>query len=232
MGAQPRRQLERLPPMRRRPRLRDEVVGTLRQALLTGKYAAGDKLGLEELADQLGVSIMPVREALITLANEGLVKAEPRRGFRAHPLAPGDLSDLFELHAHLAGILAGRAAAVATRADIDFLLGRQQELESLASRRPSATTLRRAGEINSDFHRHISKMPEGDRIRWFLRLTSRFVRADLYEFAPGMLAASAAEHPPIILALEQHDSALARKLTEEHFRQGPRLTGCVTPDTA
>jgi DNA-binding GntR family transcriptional regulator len=219
---------KRLPRVAQRPRLADEIVDTLRQALLSGKYPVGAKLGLEELADQLGVSVMPVREALISLTNEGLVKAEPRRGFHAQPLAPGDLNDLFELHAHLAGILAGRAAEVATDEDIDILWRYQRQLEELHGRDSTAGIRKQASELNAGFHRHINKMSRGDRLRWFLRLTSRFVRADLYDFA-GMLDASIADHPRIIAAIELHDGTVARKLTEDHFRQGTHLTGCAWP---
>ena len=228
MAASDKTSAQGLPRVAQRPKLADEIVDTLRQALLSGTYPVGVKLPLEELADQLGVSVMPVREALISLTNEGLVKAEPRRGFQAQPLAPGDLSDVFELHAHLAGILTGRAAEVATPEDIAFLRNQQQALELLAQEPANSGTLKRAGELNAEFHRHIHKIPNGDRLRWFLRSTSRLVRSDLFEFAaPGIFEASIVDHPAIIAAIEQHDGELARKLTEAHFQQGPRLTGCV-----
>lgn len=220
---------EALPRMAHRPKMADEIADTLRQALLRGVYPGGTKLGLEELASQLGVSVMPVREALILLSNEGLVQAEPRRGFRAQPLTSEDQRDVFELHAHLTGILAGRAAEVATPADIEFLRQHQKQLEMLAGEPLSSSNLMRAFELNADFHRRINKIPGGGRLRWFLRMTSRLVRTDLYECAPGVLEASIADHPPIIAAIERHDVALARKLTEEHFRQGAHLTGCVPP---
>lgn len=230
MAASDRASAQGLPRVAQRPKLADEIVDTLRQALLSGTYPAGAKLGLEELAEQLGVSVMPVREALISLTNEGLVKAEPRRGFQAQPLAPGDLSDVFELHAHLAGILTGRAAEVATPEDVAFLRNQQHELELLAREPADSDTFKRAGELNSEFHRHIHKMPNGDRLRWFLRSTSRLVRSDLFEFAsPGIFEASITDHPAIIAAIEHHDSELARKLTEDHFQQGAHLTGCVAP---
>jgi DNA-binding GntR family transcriptional regulator len=230
VAASDRASAQGLPRVTQRPKLADEIVDTLRQALLSGTYPVGAKLGLEELADQLGVSVMPVREALISLANEGLVKAEPRRGFQAQPLAPGDLSDVFELHAHLAGILAGRAAEIATPEDVAFLRGQQHALELLAREPTDSAILKRAGDLNTEFHRYINKMPSGDRLRWFLRSTNRLVRSDLFEFAsPGIFEASITDHPPIIAAIENHDSELARKLTEAHFQQGAHLTGCVAP---
>ncbi|GAA5050776.1 GntR family transcriptional regulator [Thermocatellispora tengchongensis] len=213
--------------MHNRPKLSDEIIENLRQAILSGSYSRGAKLGLEELAEELGVSIMPVREALIALANEGLVVAEPRRGFRASPLLQQDLDDIFEIQAHLAGILAARAAEAATAEDVATLREIHRRFEEL-SREPAGGTRSAAlGELNTGFHRYINKLPPGDRVRWFLRLTNRFVRQDLFESVPGMLEGALRDHPPIIEAIAARDSARARRLMEEHFAQGASLLGCA-----
>lgn len=222
--AAPARRLERLGT---RPKLAEEVLHTLRQALLSGVYPPGKKLGLEELASDLGVSMMPVRESLIALANEGLVIAEPRRGFRANPLQQQDLDDLFEVQAHLAGILAARAARISTSDDIEKLRTTHRSLEALSDKAHTAANLRRIGLLNAEFHRQINKLPAGDRIRWFLRLTTKFIREDLFESVPEMIGASLEDHPRIIDALEKHDEVAARRLMEAHFSKGARLLGCL-----
>jgi DNA-binding GntR family transcriptional regulator len=66
--------------------LRDEAYGRLRQAILEGELAPGARLRPDELADQLGLSRMPVREALARLRDEGLVEMRPRSGTRVSPL--------------------------------------------------------------------------------------------------------------------------------------------------
>lgn len=216
-----------------RKKLGDEIADTLRQAILTGQYVAGEKIGLEAVANYLDVSVMPVREALITLANEGLVELESRRGFRAKPLTQEDLDDVFEIQAHLTRILVQRAAQVATPEDIAYLRHNHELLVALADKPTTAANTRRAGELNSDFHRYIAKIPHGDRVRWFLRLTSRYVRDDLFESVPGILDAALAEHPKIIDALEQHDVERAGDLAEKHFAQGAHMVGCsIVPATA
>lgn len=213
--------------IRVRQKLGDEIAESLRQDILAGRYEAGQRIPLDALAQELDVSSMPVREALITLSNEGLVDVEPRRGFRAKPLSQQDLDDLFEVQAVLTGILAARAAAAATAEDIDNLREIHRKLQVLSEKNLTKATLRDAARLNAEFHRYIAKIPDGDRVRWFLRLSHRYVRGDLYEAVPGILDASLRDHPKIIAALENHDAAESRRLAEEHFAQGSKLVGCL-----
>ena len=217
----------RLAPVQFRPKLADEVKDKLRQALLSGRFQRGDRLRLEELAAELGVSIMPVREALIALSNEGLVEAEPRRGFRATPLEQQDLDDIFEVHAKLAGILAARAAAQATDEDIARLRSMHAEFEVLAAGPQSDAASHELGTLNSEFHRAINRIPSGERVRGFIRLTYRYVRSDLFESVPGMISSALSDHPGIVDAIAAHDTEHARTLTEEHLLKGSHLWGCV-----
>jgi DNA-binding GntR family transcriptional regulator len=213
-------------PLRRvkeRPKLGEEITAELRQAILSGAFEQGQRLGLEEVAEQLGVSAMPVREALITLASEGFVTALPRRGFRVETLARQDLDDLFAIHAHLSGILAARAAASIAAEDLARLKELHAELVRLDAEPVTPETAAQMNELNVSFHRLINKLPPGNRIRWFLRLTSKFIRNDLYEASPGWRKASIIDHPKIIAALEAHDSEAARRLVESHLLQGIQL---------
>jgi len=219
------RSLNRVAP---RKKLGDEIADSLRQAILSDQYAPGEKIGLESVANELDVSVMPVREALITLANEGLVEVESRRGFRAKPLSQDDLGDLFEIQAHLTGILVARAAEVATSEDVAALRRNHEQLVELSEKPLTKANTRKAGQLNAEFHRYIARIPRGERVRWFLRLTHRYVRSDLFEAVPSVLDAALRDHPLIIDAIERHDVDEARRLAENHFAQGPQLMGCNT----
>lgn len=197
-----------------------------------GRYEAGEKISLDALAQELEVSSMPVREALITLSNEGLVELRPRRGFRAKPLTRQDLDDVFEIQGVLTGVLVGRAAEAATAEDIENLRAIHSKLEVLSTKSLTKATLRDAAQLNAEFHRYINRIPEGDRVRWFLRLSHKYVRDDLYEAVPGILDASLRDHPAIIDALEAHDSEAARRLAVAHFAQGAELVGCMNDASA
>lgn len=210
-----------------RPKLGDEIAETLRQDILRGRYESGEKISLDSLAQELEVSSMPVREALITLSNEGLVELRPRRGFRARPLSRQDLDDVFEIQGVLTGVLVARAAASATEEDVANLRAIHAKLEALSSKNLTKATLRDAARLNAEFHRYINRIPEGDRVRWFLRLSHKYVRDDLYEAVPGILDASLRDHPAIIEAIAAGDAELARKLAVDHFAQGADLIGCL-----
>lgn len=210
-----------------RPKLADEIAQTLRQAILRGVYERGEKLTLEELASELGVSIMPVREALIALSNERLVIAEPRRGFRANPLSQSDLDDIVEIQSHLAGILAARAAKEATEDDVTKLREIHHGFADATEIVDPEERAEQLEELNDRFHRQINKIPSGERIRWFLRLTNQFVRHDLFDVAPDMVERALKDHPAIIDAIAEEDSASARELMVAHFAYGAHLGGGI-----
>ena len=99
----------------------DRVYDTLRQGILDGTYAQGARLGEADLADALGVSRTPVREALRRLGSEGLLATLPNKGARVRTWTAGELGDIFDLRALLEGHAAARAATRVTDADISAM---------------------------------------------------------------------------------------------------------------
>jgi DNA-binding GntR family transcriptional regulator len=79
------------------PPLVEQAFERLRRDVLTGAFAAGSKLKVEELQATYGVSSSPLREALNRLAQEGLVRADERRGFRVAALSLDDLHDITQM---------------------------------------------------------------------------------------------------------------------------------------
>ena len=77
--------------------LRDEVFNTLRERILKGVYKPGERLMEIHLADQLGVSRTPIREAIRMLELEGLVKMVPRKGAQVAKISKEDLQDVLEV---------------------------------------------------------------------------------------------------------------------------------------
>ena len=78
---------------RARP-LGDQAFFKLRHDVLDGTFAAGTKLKVDELQQAYGLSSSPLREALSRLAQEGLIRADERRGFRVAPISSADLADI------------------------------------------------------------------------------------------------------------------------------------------
>lgn len=79
------------------PNLRQQALAKLRSGIVTGQIEAGRLYPISFFATQLGVSATPVREALLDLANEGLVEVFRNRGFRIVQLTEKDLDEIFQL---------------------------------------------------------------------------------------------------------------------------------------
>ncbi len=168
------------------------------------------------IAERLGVSTMPVREALVTLASEGLIEVLPRRGFRVAAVRRRDIEDVFRVHAFVAGLLAADAAAAIPAEAIERLEAIHRDIEALSRSQPSKEHTSRIEKLNFQFHRTINTVSEANRLRWFLRTASRYVPRHFYEAIPGWVEATVADHPAIIDALKRRDAAGARTLMEAH----------------
>jgi len=207
-------------PLPGRPKLGEEATRYLRDALVSGSFEPGQRMGVEELSKKLGVSAMPVREALVALANEGLLEVLPRRGFRVAPIRKRDILDVYRVHAFVAGLLAEAAAPIITDATIAELRRIQREVDRLSRQKLRlAERSAQIEELNFLFHRTINQVPEAERLRWFLRAATRYVPRHFYETIPGWVETTVHDHPDIIAALESRDPAKAREIVERHVAQ-------------
>jgi DNA-binding GntR family transcriptional regulator len=178
---------------------------------------AGERLYIEDLAEKLGVSTMPIREALITLATEGLVQALPRRGFRVIKVEPSDAADVFRVHSMVAGLLAERAAESLSTDELSELRAIQNEIQAIAKRRMLAETrAQEIEELNFQFHRLINRAAPSPRLRWFLRAATRYIPRSLYGAMPIWTELTLHDHPAILDAIEERDAKGARALMEHH----------------
>jgi DNA-binding GntR family transcriptional regulator len=207
-----------------RRKLGDETTRYLRDELLSGHYQAGERMGVQQLAETLGVSTMPVREALLTLANEGLLEVVPRRGFRVAAIKLRDVEDAFRVHALVAGLLIEEAAPIITPAAVGELRDVQAAIQQTFHRGLDPRALAdQVEELNFRFHRTINHVPDARRLRWFLRAATRYVPRRFYETIPGWNEATRDRHGAIIEALETRDAAQARRLMEEHVTEAGGL---------
>src|SRR5215475_15648826 len=92
--------------------LRDQALAVLKLRLVSGDLAPGEIYSAASLAAQLGVSASPIREAMLTLVNQGLMEAVRNRGFRVVPLDDNDRREIYEMRVLLeipaTAALAGR----------------------------------------------------------------------------------------------------------------------------
>ena len=96
-----------------------DAVEHVRDAIRSGRFAPGDRIIEREIADELGISSIAVRDAFARLAQEGWIERLPRRGVRVRPLDAETIDDITSVRALLEGEAASRAAARIARGDVD-----------------------------------------------------------------------------------------------------------------
>lgn len=199
---------------KRYDQLSEVVAKHVREAIMVGELRAPAFIRTERLADQLGVSPTPVREALMILHSEGSIRWEPRRGFRVVPLTSQDVSDLFDVQAYIAGELAARAASTLPDDEIPRLRLIQTKLEK-AARRGQAQLV---DQYNHEIHRTINKVSESARMTMLLGMLVKYVPLGFFGTIAGWADASVHDHTAIFTALEDSDEEAARKAMSDHIR--------------
>ncbi|TAM60635.1 GntR family transcriptional regulator [bacterium] len=190
----------------------DVVLDALRQAIVSGRLAAGARLVQEELAQQLGVSRIPLREALRTLEAEDLVRFERNRGAIVTHLTSAGVSNLYRVRVALEEVAAEQAA----RAKVRNLAAPFRADGEAAAKRGDLPALIR---LDRAFHQSIGKASGNEYVeRWQAQCWSQIERVMheylRFEHFPQHVWA---EHHEIGLAIEQGKGAQARRLLRQHL---------------
>jgi GntR family carbon starvation induced transcriptional regulator len=107
----------------------ERAVSRLREEILGGELRAGERVHIADAAKRLGISMVPVREALRSLAADGLVHAIPQRGYRVSPVSAEDLEETYRLRLLLDPMATELAVPRMTDADRDELRDALAELQ-------------------------------------------------------------------------------------------------------
>ncbi|MGA9279637.1 GntR family transcriptional regulator [Ilumatobacter sp.] len=197
----------------RRGSLADDVARHLRDLILTGGVRPGERIDQGAVSSALNVSRSPIREAVVVLAQEGLVTLSPNRGAFVADITPTDIAEHYEVF----GALSGRTAAVAAVELSDADLAELVEIHS----RFSTGDEHEMSTANHDFHRVINSVASR-RTRWLLSLLERSVPARYYEFSGRFYDDAIADHQAILDALVARDPDAARGAMEHHLCEGGR----------
>ncbi|MBL3570168.1 hypothetical protein BV509_03760 [Rhodovulum sulfidophilum] len=207
----------------------DQATRQIREAILAGRFAPGERLKVAELAASLGFSTMPLREALRKLEGEGLVEIEPNRGATVRRLDRAYISDLFELNTELRIFALRRGLR-------NLTLERLKELEALAetyAAHLAAGAEVEALEINRRFNARLVEFG-GNReaLRMFLRgweLIFAFRRS--FGYGPGRQAVLAEEMTLMVEALRRQDLLAAEAILRmQNAAMMEDLAARVDPD--
>jgi DNA-binding GntR family transcriptional regulator len=203
-------------PLRRS--LSDEVVVRLREAILNGKIAPGDRLREKALAESMSVSRGPVREAIQKLEREGLVVVYPNRGAVVARLAREDLEEVYSLRRALERLAIQEAVH---KADDAHLAEMTAIVDEMKARSADSITEQEAADLDTRFHQVLVESSGHKRLirSWMdllpqihLLLLSRTVaNADFREHL-------VTSHTDILKAIKDQDEARALILIEDHLK--------------
>jgi DNA-binding GntR family transcriptional regulator len=196
--------------------LADSATSALHDAILTGELSGGAPLRLGELARALGMSMMPVREALRRLAAIGLVEIVPHKGAWVRELTAEDAQDTLETRIALETLAIQRAASRFTASEAETAIAELHRHVSAARRGDSVA----ARTAHTQFHFTIY---QASGSRWLLRaLEPVWQNSERYRFAGPRrrsLPASSREHQAILDACLAHDSDAAVAALVTHLRR-------------
>ncbi len=205
-----------LPAVTERVNRSEEAHAILREAISSGRLSPGQIHSVQALAEQLGVSRTPVREALLQLARQGLVEPVRNRGFMVVERSLEDVREIFEIRLLLEPAAARAAAHRATAGDVDRVQAHYHEMTA-AARAGDADTM-----WNHDraFHLAILEASGNSRLAQYIDALRDLVqRRDQLTTRSRQLEAIAREHGPILAAMEKREGAGAEQAMRHHIRQ-------------
>ncbi|SEF47885.1 GntR family transcriptional regulator [Bosea lathyri] len=191
----------------------DYAYATLRREIVEGRFAPGRRMREIELAQRLGISRTPTRQALSRLELEGLLALRPRAGLVVSVLDMDAVEELYEMRAALEGAAAGMAARHASPRDLALLTRLLDEETGLGSE--PLNLYRHNRELHEAIH-----MAAHNR---YLEKSLHALHDAIALLGPTTLAATGrpviahAEHAAIVKAIAERDDALADRLARAHI---------------
>ena len=185
----------------------------IREQILSGAYPGGCHVNPSKVADLLGISRMPVREAILQLDREGLVTVRPNRGAIVTALTPEEIEELFEIRA----VLEAHAAARAVRHLAGEIFEELRELKARMDRARGDTNLWIAR--HNDFHDFIARQSHRPRLTSFIARVRSSVQPYLLMYISVYQASEMEgyEHETLMNALATGNSVLVERMMRDHI---------------
>lgn len=198
--------------------LREIVFESIREAIINGTLKQGERLMETQLAEELGVSRTPVREAIRKLELEGLVVMVPRKGAYVAGISAKDAADILEIRAALEGLAAKLAAERITDEEINELLHDIEKMGEAIEQGDVETAI----DFDSKFHSALIGASRNSRLVAMVsnlqEQVQRF-RVMLTVTRQDLARDSLSEHKKIVDALSRKDRFLAQSLAKEHVEK-------------
>jgi DNA-binding GntR family transcriptional regulator len=187
----------------------------IKDQIVRGDLAAGEKLGEADLAVVAGVSRTPIREALRRLAAEGFVTFTANRGAQVATYSGQEIDEIFQIRSRLDGLVARLAAERASAAQLSAL---HDLLEIMGAVRLGDDALDDAIAANRDFHRLVGDACGSARLAdiRFSLINVPVVQQTVRTYTPEAWQRSISRHRELLAALEARDADLAEAIAVAH----------------
>ncbi len=197
------------------PDLKNWAYERIKRKVLNLEINAGDQLYIETLAEEMGISRTPIREALLKLESEGMVRAASRVGFFVQSITRRDLEELFELREILESYAAEKAAPQIEDQDIERL----KELQERAAKAIGLGKRFEFMDMEVEIHGLILKKARNERLAKMIDSIGDLIQREriLSLKSDANIRESYKEHGQIIEALAEKDAALAGKAMRSHI---------------
>ncbi|MDF1535427.1 MAG: GntR family transcriptional regulator [bacterium] len=204
--------------------LSEDIAESIKTAIIKGKFKPGEKISEGELAESMGISRTPLREAFRKLENEGFIRIIPRKGAVVTPIDADETYHLYEIKSTLEGLAARLAVVNMQEKDLDKLVRINGELRELIDK----NDLEAFYKAHTRFHEVFVKLSGNQRlIQIIYNLNDHFKRFGIVSLTlPGQYDNAIRQHEEIIEAFRQGDD----KLVEERVKSNVMTGGQVLID--
>ncbi|MCI7261546.1 MAG: GntR family transcriptional regulator [Selenomonas sp.] len=200
--------------------LREVVCESLREAIRNGVLKPGERIMEIQLAEELGVSRTPVREAIRKLELEGYVVMMPRRGTYVANMSIRDINEIFEIRTALESLSNGLAAEHITDEELEHL----QRLLVIIGGYIKDGNIEKIVETDIEFHDLMYHAARNQRLVGIIsNLRDQLTRFRTLSMSyPGRLEATLDEHRTIVEAIANGDRKAASKAAEQHMENSEK----------
>ncbi len=198
--------------------LRERIVEFIKDSVVSGRLKPGERVPEQEIADNLGISRTPIREAFRQLESEGFITVTPRKGAVVSPITDKDVREFYEIKSLLEGFAAVRACEKLTVKDLKRLEGLNAQMERAAER----GDVKAFFKLDNQFHDQFLKACGNDKLLALIHhLVEQFERFRITAMSlPGRMKDSVKQHRGILDAFEKGDAALVERLVRANAERG------------
>ena len=200
--------------------IREKVYEHLRERILNGNIKAGERLVEADLADRIGTSRTPVREALHTLEREGLVEAQHRVGYIVRPISELEVLELCEIRLSLESL----ALRWALQKDAEGLAARLRENITRCRQRIADGDLKAFVDMDAQFHDLISRVADSGRLMEMTNNIRRYMLRYRIQsiYSQDNVQRALKGHSAVLAAVEAGDKKGAQRALRLHIKQSKK----------